>query len=41
MVLLLMLVLESTYEGAVGSAIGADSGPYNLVLSYRFLSKDL
>ncbi len=35
------LVLESTYKGAVGSAIGVDSGPYDLVLSYRFLSKDL
>ncbi len=36
------LVLESTYEGAIGSAIGVDSGPFNdLVLSYRFLSNDL
>jgi hypothetical protein len=29
-----------TFEGAIGSAIGVDSGPYNLVLVYRFLSKD-
>jgi hypothetical protein len=35
------LVLESTYEGAVGSAIRVDSGPCDLVLFYRFLSKDL
>ena len=33
------LVLESTCKGAVGSAIGVDSGPYDLVLSYRFISK--
>ncbi len=35
------LILESTYKGAVGSAIGVDSGPYDLVLVYRFLAKDL
>ncbi len=35
------LVLESTYKGAVGSAIRVDSGPYDLVLVYRFLPKDL
>ncbi len=35
------LVLESTYERVARSAIGVDSGPYDLVLSYRFLSKDL
>ena len=35
------LILESTYEKAVGSAIGVDSGPYDLVLIYRFLLKDL
>ena len=29
------------YEGTIGSAIGVDSGPYDLVLVYRFLSKDL
>ena len=34
------LVLESIYEGAVGSTIGVDSGLYDLVLSYRFLLKD-
>ncbi len=33
------LVLESTYEGAVGSAIRVDSGPCDLVLVYRFLWK--
>ena len=35
------LVLESTYEGDVGSAIRVDSGPHDLVLLYRFLLKDL
>ena len=35
------LVPESTYEGAVGSAICLNSDPYNLILVYRFLSKDL
>jgi hypothetical protein len=32
---------ESTYKGAVGSAIGVDSGPYDLDLFYKFLSTDL
>jgi hypothetical protein len=31
--------ISNTYEGGAGSAIGVDSGPYDLVLSYRFLSK--
>ena len=35
------LVLKSTYKGAIGSAFGVYSGPCDLVLVYRFLSKDL
>ena len=34
------LVLESTYEGAIGLAIEVDSGPYDLILVYKFLPKD-
>jgi hypothetical protein len=37
----LIEMYEFTYEGAIGSAIGVDSGPYDLVLIYRFLPKDL
>jgi hypothetical protein len=37
----LSLILESMYKGADGPAICLDPGPYDLVLSYRFLSKDL
>jgi hypothetical protein len=37
----LSLVPESTYEGAIGSAICSNSDPYDLLLTYRFLSKDL
>ena len=35
------LVPESTYEGAVGLAICSNSDPYDLLLTYRFLPKDL
>ncbi len=35
------LILEPTYEGAIGSAIGVDYGLYDLVLVYSFLWKDL
>ncbi len=37
----LSLVPESTYKGAIGSAICSNSDPYDLLLTYRFLSKDL
>ena len=37
----LSLVPESTYEGAIGSAICLNSNPYNLLLTYRFPSIDL
>jgi hypothetical protein len=35
------LVLKSTYEGAIGLASCSNSNPYDLILVYRFLSKDL
>jgi hypothetical protein len=36
-----LIVLGSTYEGGVESALGVDSASDDLILIYRFLPKDL
>ena len=36
-----LIVLGSTYEGGIESALGVDSASFALILTYRFLPKDL